>query len=265
MKAFDIEKSNLALQNSKILDIQILRTVGIIPTFKFQEFQSGEFIPYYHSVIMSSSLKRKQAPQTTVEHVTRRSKRNKEAVLEANPEVEEIPITPIDDPGFDKVLFEGWLEYDKNGNLDEEIALLLEERLRSKHPNEIRELLKVNSQLQTGTAKDRRRRIAEGVVFGFNPACPKCHSGTRPILDENSVFKGYSCGGGYDQTVGRVTSCGIIIKRHGTKPFVSPYPKAYKYLNNTGKIGFIPSFHADQQVDGRAGELYRRMHKGKNY
>lgn len=165
---------------------------------------------------------------------------------------------------YDKVSLDAWLKYDRKLSAEEAVQLL-ERRLKSKHPNEIRMLLKANDQLLVGTANAKRHRIASGIVFGFSHPCKHCGAGVYPVYTENGSLKGFHCGGGYDQTVGRVQTCGIVSKSGGARSFKSPYSYVEKYLDYSGAISFLPSNHPDQSTEGRAGQLYRRSHGGKNF
>jgi hypothetical protein len=124
----------------------------------------------------------------TIEKTTRKRKRHlgqrspndddEQKVQEDVPppaNVEEV--TYIDQ--YNNLSLEGWLLYDKKRFKGEDAVNLLERRLRDKHPHEIRLLLKANSQLQTGTAQNKRIRIAEGIVIGFSFPCKTYESCIR--------------------------------------------------------------------------------------
>ena len=87
----------------------------------------------------------------------------------------------------------------------------------------------------------------------------------RAVYGEGGVLVGYQCGGNYDRGAGRVTFCRAVSKSKGSRSFITPYEYAYKYLDSTGHLPFMPSDHADQTLEGRAGQLYRIRHGGTNW
>ena len=191
---------------------------------------------------------------------------NKRQKIKHEPQDAEVSDHEAAFPDYDRIRTEAWLVYDKKLTSPEAAIELLMHRMKGMDPHEIRMLLKANKQLQTGSA-GKRRCIAEGIVLGFSHPCSKCGLGVKPVFAANGTVEGYACGGAFERTAHCVVACTGVRKSRGGCSFKSPYDYVNKYLDVTGHFPHIRSDSPDQDISaaGRAGQLFRLRHKGKEW
>ncbi len=70
----------------------------------------------------------------------------------------------------------------------------LKDSLRAMKVPELKERLRANDQIVTGTKSELIDRVAEGITLGALPRCPRCGLGRMRV----SRWGGFYCPGGYD-------------------------------------------------------------------